>query len=154
MDNAVTFFVPGKPATQGSKVSGINPRTKRVFTKDSCEGLKDWRAKVSAYAMQHAQEVWTDAVYAEFEFHLCRPKGHYRSGKNAHLLKDSAPPRHKQSPDTLKMARAVEDAMTGIVYADDSQIDDSRYRKKWVGRDETPGVKVTVTPIAPAGGRE
>lgn len=32
------------------------------------------------------------AVAANIEFYIDRPKGHYRTGRHAHLLKDSAPP--------------------------------------------------------------
>jgi Holliday junction resolvase RusA-like endonuclease len=51
-------------------------------------------------------------------FYVPRPKGHYgRKG-----LLPSAPPYPTKRPDVLKLARAVEDAMTGIVYRDDAQI--------------------------------
>ena len=37
-------------------------------------------------------------------------------------LKPSAPAHHIKTPDLIKLARAVEDAMKGIIYQDDSQV--------------------------------
>jgi Holliday junction resolvase RusA-like endonuclease len=38
------------------------------------------------------------------------------------------------APDTLKLARAVEDALSGIVWVNDSRIVDERIRKRWGDR--------------------
>ena len=53
---------------------------------------------------------------------FARPKSHFGTGRNALILKDKAPEFHVQYPDASKLLRAVEDAMTGIVYSDDRQI--------------------------------
>jgi Holliday junction resolvase RusA-like endonuclease len=58
-------------------------------------------------------------VTASFTFYLRRPKSHYL--KNG-ALRPKAPRRHTTKPDVLKLARAIEDALTGIVYQDDAQI--------------------------------
>lgn len=51
-------------------------------------------------------------------FFLARPKHH----TGAKGLKASAPRHVTTKPDLLKLARAVEDAITGVVWVDDSQI--------------------------------
>jgi len=51
-------------------------------------------------------------------FQFVRPKSHY-TAKGA--LRDAAP-RHVGKPDIDKLCRAVLDALTGIAYADDSQV--------------------------------
>jgi Holliday junction resolvase RusA-like endonuclease len=56
------------------------------------------------------------------DFIMPRPKGHYRSGKHAGEVKDGAPPYPAVKPDAGKLARGTEDALTGIVWRDDSQI--------------------------------
>jgi len=78
-------------------------------------------------------------------FVLNRPKAHYGTGKNARMLKPSAPTEPTVKPDLIKMARAVEDAMSGIVYKDDSQV--CKYRnleKRYALDGEVEGVYVTV----------
>jgi Holliday junction resolvase RusA-like endonuclease len=62
------------------------------------------------------------AVALAVELTFPRPKGHFGTGRRAGRLKPSAPERPIVKPDLLKVVRGVEDALTGIVYADDSQI--------------------------------
>ena len=57
-----------------------------------------------------------------FVFIRTRPKSHYRTGKNSHLLRDAAPTHPTVKPDVLKLARAAEDALTGILWRDVAQI--------------------------------
>lgn len=52
-------------------------------------------------------------------FHIRRPKAHYTT-KGA--VKPSAPAHPTIKPDLTKLLRAVEDALTGVVWRDDSQI--------------------------------
>jgi Holliday junction resolvase RusA-like endonuclease len=55
-------------------------------------------------------------------FYKKRPDSHFRVGKFSGLLRDDAPQRPTGKPDSLKLGRAIEDAMTGAIYKDDSQI--------------------------------
>jgi Holliday junction resolvase RusA-like endonuclease len=61
-------------------------------------------------------------VHVRMTFNLPRPAGHYGSGKNAGKVRASAPREHVTKPDLDKLARCVLDALTGVVYADDSQV--------------------------------
>lgn len=54
-------------------------------------------------------------------FFFPRPQSHYRTGKNAHELKPSAPSWHTSKPDADKLLRAIGDSLTGVVARDDSQ---------------------------------
>ena len=67
-----------------------------------------------------------------------RPKANYNSKG---LLKLSVPDYPTTRPDTLKQVRAIEDAMTGIVWNDDSQIVEHRLRKMF---HSTPKVLISV----------
>ena len=54
----------------------------------------------------------------EVDFYVPRPKGHF--GKRG--LRLSAPAFPTVKPDATKLLRAVEDALTGIVWRDDAQV--------------------------------
>lgn len=131
------FRVMGIPQQQGSKTGFglpviIYPGTKlpiavrsKVVMKDANETkLKPWRAEVKRVA----EEAWGDAplllgpVRVIVKFVFARPKSHYRTGKNAHILRDDAPVFKISTPDGDKLARAIGDALTGVVYHDDSQV--------------------------------
>jgi crossover junction endodeoxyribonuclease RusA len=80
-----------------------------------------WKQEVKEAARKaYSGPLLDEAVRVRIAFVRVRPKGHYRTGKNAHLLKDDAPSHPTSKPDVLKLARGVEDAMTGIIYRDDS----------------------------------
>lgn len=134
----ITFFVPGIPATQGSKkwIGGH-----RII--DTCKSLPQWRRDVATVAKQYAPpQPYPKAVDVALflTFVLPRPKGHYGTGRNAGIVKPSAPQRPR-GKDLTKMVRAVEDAMSGIIYADDDQICQQVNNKEY---GEYPGVHVDV----------
>ncbi|MFZ1730810.1 MAG: RusA family crossover junction endodeoxyribonuclease [Bacteroidota bacterium] len=58
-------------------------------------------------------------------FLLPRPKSHFRSGRNAHLLRETAPRFPTSKPDADKLSRAVLEALTGVAYKDDAQVIDN-----------------------------
>lgn len=144
----ITFFVHGLPKTAGSKRAFYKPGMRFPVIVDDCAKSKDWKHDVKMSALEHRPAtLLTGPLRVELTFTLPRAKGHFGSGKNAAVLKPSAPMHHIIKPDVLKMARAVEDALTGIIYADDSQICDERLLK-WYG--EQPGVEVRIYEITPA----
>jgi Holliday junction resolvase RusA-like endonuclease len=142
----VELMIPGKPETAGSKRAFTpldkdgNPyrskTTGRIVTNVVDDNKKSRGFKNTVAAI--AQEAWwsdghrgpvTDALVVVISFYLARPKGHYGTGRNSEKLKPSAPARPTKKPDVLKLARAVEDALTGIIYADDAQIVDEHIHK-------------------------
>lgn len=115
----ISFTVYGQPAPAGSKTVG---RTKAGghFVRDASKRSYPWKrdvAQAAGVAMQ-GQPLLDGPLMLGLEFYLPRPKGHY--GKRG--LRPSAPPIPTVKPDLLKLARAVEDALTGIVYRDDAQV--------------------------------
>lgn len=152
----LTFTVEGRPQTAGSKVArpimkdGQRVAT-RVIESGDREAKAAWREDVRAGAREAIGEdpAWptSEACLVIFEFSRRRPKGHYGSGRNAGVLKATAPEHPTTRPDLLKVARAIEDALTGIVWHDDSVIVEEYLRKVW-GASE--GVTVTVIPLVPA----
>jgi len=55
-------------------------------------------------------------------FYQPRRASHFGSGRNSAKLKPSAPIYPDKRPDLTKLIRAVEDALTGIVWRDDAQV--------------------------------
>ena len=145
----IAFTVPGRPAPQGSKQAFVNKHTGRASLVEMSGRHKDWRAVVSIAAaermsglepLDHGLNLNLAAV-----FRFARPASHYGTGKNERTLKPSAP-QAVGKPDLSKLVRSVEDAMTGIVYHDDSQIQSyNGTRKVWCDQWETPGVDIEVS---------
>jgi len=136
------FFVHGHPATAGSKRSFLNPKTGRIVTLDDCKRGKAWRKTVRAAALQWGRKTpMTGALRVDVTFLLRRPKSHFGTGRNVGVLKPSAPLFPTIRPDVLKLARAVEDALTGICWLDDAQIVHEMLAK---GFSDDEGVYVTV----------
>lgn len=137
---SISFEVMGKPATQGSKkwIGG-----KQIV--DTCKELMKWRAKIKYYAKCAKGETYYSKpqnIKLTLRFFLARPKIHYNAlGQIKAAYKNVFP---SVRPDLLKMARAVEDAMSGIIYDDDSQITCEQMSKAYVGEGQREGVFVIV----------
>lgn len=137
----LTFFVPGIPRPGGSKKAFFRPGMKYpVITDDAGEGNRNWRALVADFGgrAMAGQPLLEGPLRLDIVFHLARPKGHY--GRKGLLPSADAYPAKK--PDVLKLARSTEDAMTGVVYRDDSQI-----VAEWLSKvySEKSGAEITVT---------
>jgi len=134
--NELRFFVPGHPAPGGSKSAFVptNRQTGEPYRKNGRiivnvtdaggKKTKAWRqevAKAAFIAMKNADLApFTGPVEMELLFHMPRPKSHYRS--DGVTLRPGCPLQHVFKPDALKLGRAVEDGLTGICFADDSQV--------------------------------
>lgn len=80
-------------------------------------------------------------------FYLPRPAGHFGSGRNAGKVRDSAPTHPTGQPDVLKLARAVEDALTaGGAWRDDAQVVEEHLRK--VYSETGAWVEIEIRPVA------
>lgn len=142
-----TVFVPGLPASQGSKKAVLHKTSGRVVMMESSK-LRPWRDSVMAAVRAegwHHEPLIVGPVQLQLLFVLPRPKHHYRTGRFAHELKSNAPHWHSGVPDASKLQRAVEDALVQAgALRDDAQI------SVWSGAKEygsTPGVRITLLPI-------
>lgn len=141
-DEGVSFTVIGVAQPAGSKQAFLHQHTKRIVVTDDARRSRPWKQEVAAVA-RHAmleREPFTGPLALELDVTIARPRGHY--GKRGIL--PSAPVYPTVRPDLLKLARAVEDALTGIVYRDDALIVVERMRK---GYGEPARIDVTVTPL-------
>jgi len=107
----ISFDVLGRPAPQGSKKSVGNNR----FV-ESSKYLPAWRKAVKAAAELAVQaDAWAQVsgpVELEVIFYLDRPSS----------ISATKRPQPIVPPDLDKLIRGVGDALTGVVFDDDSQI--------------------------------
>ena len=142
-----TFFVPGTPIAQGSKNAFVSPKTLKAHVVETSHAkLQDWRFLIEAYAGKHRPDKPSKkAIVLTARFLIIRPKGHYGTGRNAKELNRLASRFPTGNRDLDKLARAIGDALTGIFYADDSQVVDLFTIKRWCDRfDEKEGCWITV----------
>ena len=126
--SAISFTVIGKPQPGGSKKAF--PVKGRCVITDANPKAKPWKLLVAAAAREsYTGAPLTGPVHLQATFYRERPKGHYGTGRNADVLKATAPAYPCSAPDALKLARLVEDALTKVLYEDDSQIVSERLVK-------------------------
>ena len=146
-EGVIEFFVPGTPRPAGSKrgfpVKGRDGRVHVAMTDSSGAKGKSWRVACVAAVT----EVWHDdpisePIRLEVEFVMPRPGTHFGKRKGEPYLKPDAPTRHTAKPDATKLLRALEDALTGVVWKDDAQVVEQFVSKRYGPR---PGANVIVT---------
>lgn len=147
MKTPIDFIVDGKPQPAGSKRAFVlkgGANKGRAIVTDANPNSKDWKIDVRTTAKQHySGEPWECPIVMELTFYLQRPKGHFGSGKNASSLRSGAPPYPVSKPDATKLCRGVEDALTGVLWVDDSQIVTQHIEKRY-GK---PGVHIRITEV-------
>ena len=124
----VYVFIPGRPAPQGSKRHLGNG-----IMVESSKAVKPWRVDVAWTVREYFPTPLNGAVRLELGFVMPRPKS---------APKKSTPPAIKR-PDVDKLARAVLDAITGVVVVDDSQIVHLVATKRIAEIGEQSGVELT-----------
>ena len=111
---------------------------------DDCKRNKPWQSDVKAFAYEaYKGELLRGPLHVVMDFYMPRPKGHFSDKGH---LKGSAQPYPISRPDLLKVARSVEDAMSGVVYNDDAQIIIEHLTKRYE-TDRGPGVEITVREV-------
>lgn len=116
---------------------------------DACKDSAQWKAFVREEASRFlnsldatrraALPLRSVAIHLAMTFSHPRPKSHFTgSGR----LKSSAPRHPISRPDVLKLARAVEDALTSVIWHDDAQIVSEILLKRWC--DGPPHVELLI----------
>jgi len=152
--SAVEFVVYGRPATAGSKRAfairlGDGRFTGRVAVTDDSTRTKSWQATVASAALEASSGCSRGPLRLALAFYLHRPRHHYGTGRNSSRVRESAPARPSVRPDLLKLTRAVEDALTGVLWHDDAQVCEELLSKHYAEIDEPERVRVKITPLAP-----
>ena len=123
-----TIIVPGIPRPSGSKRAFIVGGRARIAP-DNPE-QRNWQRLVTECAV----EVWGERQVILGPVFLCatfwfpRPKGHYRRDGS---VRPDASDYCRTKPDLDKLLRAVGDALSGIVWRDDSQVVHVRAVKRY-----------------------
>lgn len=127
MPESVEITVYGTAAPAGSKTGFY--RGGRVIITDASRRSRPWKALVSDAAIEAMQgrDLLDEALEVTICFYMLRPRAHF--GKKG--VRASAPLVPVVRPDLLKLARGVEDALSGLVYRDDSQIVDEYLHKRY-----------------------
>jgi Holliday junction resolvase RusA-like endonuclease len=126
----LTVYGEAQPA--GSKRGFKNPRTGAVIVTDANPKSKGWKAQVAQAAGEKFEgELLDGPLFVAFTFRRPRPRSHYGTGRNRGFVKPSAPAFPTTRPDALKLARGVEDALTGVVWTDDARIVTELLEKRW-----------------------
>lgn len=121
--DTVTLIVHGDAQPAGSKKAFVNKRTGHAQVVDANPRAGRWKDLIGkACAEQYGGPFLEGALTATVRFYQVRPAGHYRTGKHAGLLRDSAPARPIVAPDIDKLSRAVLDGLQGQLYRNDSQV--------------------------------
>lgn len=145
----VAFRVDGVPAPKGSTKAFRHRTTGRVVVTETNTHTRPWAALVRDAAQQVRPSVTGSgvpaiispipfprgtAVHLGVTFVLPRPVSLPKRVTNA-----------TKKPDLDKLARAVKDALTGVVWSDDSQVVSMTLAKRYAGPTERPGANVAVT---------
>lgn len=160
MSFPIEFFVPGQARPAGSKRAfALRRRDGSFITRangspiinvvdDSGKDGTNWRSDVKRFARDaYDGPPLTGPLRLRLQFIFARPKGHFGTGRNAGVLKDSAPDFPTGAPDATKVTRAVEDALNGLAWHDDAQIVRQEIAKDY---GKTPGVIVRIDPVGRA----
>lgn len=123
--SGIRFTVHGTPVSQGSK----NP----YGGESNAKKLRPWRAAIvsEAAAQMNGEPPITGPVLLRVAFYFARPKSHFGTGRNADILKESAPHYVAKAPDLDKLIRAIGDALTSVAIRDDAQIASISAVKLW-----------------------
>jgi crossover junction endodeoxyribonuclease RusA len=133
----VTFRVEGmEAAPQGSK-----RHVGRGIMIESCKQVRPWRNMVAAAAIDADAPLIRGPVSMSVEFLFMRPKSHFRANGT---LKPSAPTVHAVKPDGSKLIRSTEDALSKLVFEDDSRIHQGSWLKRYCNNGERPGAIITI----------
>jgi Holliday junction resolvase RusA-like endonuclease len=158
---SLRFFVPGRPQTAGSKTAvpmGSRMGVIEAGSKESRARKRTWRGDLRDAASKALDSYPTGAKHRGlFDSALdltvvivrARPAAHMRTGRHAGTVKDWAVAEQPVTrPDATKILRAAEDALQGVLFADDSQIVEQRVFKVYGDQcgmlTTTEGLYVTV----------
>jgi Holliday junction resolvase RusA-like endonuclease len=119
----LVFIIVGKPEPAGSKTA-FRTAAGTVGVRDANKASKPWKRRVADVAAEvmAGRELLVGALEARMTFYIQRPKGHYRTDGRSLNAVGERNPRPTTRPDVLKLARAVEDALTGVIWRDDAQV--------------------------------
>lgn len=135
----VTIRVFGTPAPKGSKTAFVRNGRAVVVEGASATGrqkLASWASEVAREARNERPDVpMQGPVLTDITFYMPRPK----SAKNKVFC--------DKRPDLDKLVRATYDALSGVIFEDDSQVSVETAVKLYATPEEPPGAVIVVTQL-------
>jgi len=120
--NGVKFTVMGTPVAKGRPKFARMGNFVKTYTPKKTVSFEN------LVKLSFMQEVGTSfipldcAIVMHVQAFFQRPKSHYGSGKNAEVLKKSAPENMVNKVDADNIFKACADALNGVAFVDDKQI--------------------------------
>jgi len=116
---------------------------KHPIVTDTNRNAKSWQQLIAGEASRRLNEhpsptLVAGPVVLGARFYLPRPKAYER--RRGVLV-------HTKKPDLDKLLRAVLDALTGVVFGDDSQVVEIHAAKRYTDGEEIPHAVITVNGI-------
>lgn len=155
MSRVLEFVVVGLPQPKGSTrafvpqkwareavAQGRAPRA--IVTSDNPKNEGWQRTIANCAALELTRSVNAGCRFTEgpvvlaIVFYLPRPQALLTKSKAGQAIP------HVKKPDLDKLARAAKDALTGVVWTDDSQVTDLIARKRYCAAGEFPRVVIRV----------
>ena len=146
---SIEFYARGLPVPEGSTRGFVNHKTGGVIITHSNPKMDKWRQDIKAAAIARDKE-----VFEGDRFYRPKSKNHMGDGVRVVCTFYMHKPKHAKPgsypsvyPDVDKLARAVLDALTDVLWDDDSQVNVLMVRKQYQKEGEGPGVNVLVENI-------
>ncbi len=142
----VDAFVHGTPKPQPRPRAFVRPNGRAgVYDAGTAEG---WKSQIAKELESCAGLGLTSAVDLRVAFYFPRPKSHYGTGKNAGVLKKSAPEQHTTKPDVDNLVKAVKDTLgekSGIgLWKDDKQVVSVLAKKFYADPGQPAGMRIVI----------
>mgnify|MGYP002144233137 CR=1 FL=1 len=139
----ITFTVWGVAQPKGSAKAFVPAGWTRAVVTSANPKVKGWQQLIAEAASDALDEVpfgagayTTGPVKLTVDFRLPRPKAIGRR----------TPP-HLKKPDLDKLVRSVKDALTKVLWRDDSQVTEIEARKGYVDNNGSPHAVITVEAV-------
>lgn len=145
MGELLTVWVPGIPKPKGSKKAFIRGK-RAVVVENNNDKLRPWMSSVTLAARDAGAKPLDGPVSLSMVFLMPRPQAHFMGNDRARPLRVNAPFNHTSTPDATKLGRAVEDALIGVAFRDDSQVSALSVWKVYEDSDGS-GVMIRVEPM-------
>jgi Holliday junction resolvase RusA-like endonuclease len=146
LTSIVRFTVPGVAQTKGSTRAFIPKGWNRAIITNDNPKAKNWQQRIAehaanALALQQLQPFADGGVVLDVWFYLPRPQK-FLMKKWAHV---DVP--HTTRPDGDKLLRLAKDALSKVIWRDDSQVIDAYVHKRYVRAGELPRAEITVRAV-------
>ena len=133
MNKSIHLLIPGNPVPQGRPRACIRGKHASVYEDAKS---KDWKKTIAVHAVTQLKyidgyELIDTAIKLRVEFRLLRPKS----------VSVKKRPDPITRPDLDNLIKAVKDALTGVLWRDDSQIIELEAKKVY---NNPPGVDIKV----------